>query len=95
MTTNSKKFEGFTPGPWKTNTDSDGRHLAIPILADRDSMNDSDEYHPLIAQALHGGDRAPRKVAEANARLIAAAPEMLRLLKQALRRNLRQRKPRS
>ena len=37
-------------------------------------------YHPLIANVWHGRGNAPREIAEANAHLIAAAPELLEAL---------------
>jgi len=64
-----------TPGPWRTNTDEDGRHHALPILAPFE-VDDGSPYHPLIAQVLHGRGAAPREIAEANARLIASAPAL-------------------
>ena len=69
-----------TPGPWKLNTDGDT------------GMNDSgcilDSIGHVIVTDIYGTFKNGRTTgeAEANARLIAAAPEMLEALYQALAR---------
>lgn len=60
-----------TSGPWRTESEVDGRHHVVAIMADAAAE------HPLIAQALHGLGRVSKETALANARLIAAAPELL------------------
>lgn len=40
-------------------------------------------YHPRIGCAHHGRGSAPRQIAEANARLMAAAPDLLEACLQA------------
>lgn len=69
-----------TPGPWRYMAGVDGRTHAVAILADW-KCDGSEPYHPLIAQALFGRGCAPKEIAEANARLIAAAPDLLETLK--------------
>jgi hypothetical protein len=66
-----KKLEpGHTPGPWRRNV----RKVYVTI----------EELDCLIAEAL-GGRRLSLDQAEANAELIADAPELLRLLHAAYR----------
>ena len=72
----------FTPGPWEAALDMDGRHQRVSILAKAPEFKKEDwPYHPLIAGAYHGRGQAPRGVCNANARLIAAAPEMYAALR--------------
>lgn len=82
-----------TPGPWKASIDMDGRHRHLAILTDAPEFKQENwPYHPKIATALHGGKGdCPREIAEANAILIAAAPELLRSL-QTSQKILRQNK---
>ena len=53
-------------------------------MADGPEFADSESwpYHPRIGAAYHGRDNAPREVAEANARLMAAAPLLLEALQE-------------
>ena len=78
--TRGQAVQGHTPGPWKAHTDMDGRHHSLSIMAASPEFNmdeGKEPYHPLIAGVLHGRGHAPREIAEANARLIAAAPDLL------------------
>lgn len=64
-----------TPGPWRV-SGSQMRQLSGPpdLLIEH---GDDQDFSPLIAQIHSDGGRLP---AEANARLIAAAPEILTAL---------------
>lgn len=68
-----------TPGPWRTSLDIDGRHHAIPILAPW-NCDGNEAYHPKIAQANFDLGGPSREIAEANAILIKAAPDLLAAL---------------
>ena len=72
----------FTPTPWKAHCDMDGRHRHIAILTEAPEFTgDKWPYHPKIAMVIHGGrSDCPKKIAEANARLMAAAPDLLEAL---------------
>lgn len=73
-----------TPGPWEAVSMS-GVHGGNAIMARSPEFKDEEQqpYHPRIATAacMRGGP--PREIAEANARLIAAAPELLEVLEKA------------
>ena len=67
-----------TPGPWRvlgsvTTTKQGTHNLHI-------GHGDADTFSPMLAEVLSDGDRLPK---EANARLIAAAPDLLRALEEA------------
>ncbi len=72
MNTATSQFDGHTPGPWQIDTDT--RDGARTLILDRDGL--------LVADSGAGSnpnDRAAaRAECERNARLIAAAPELLR-----------------
>jgi hypothetical protein len=73
------KDKQHTPGPWYVGTEfaDQGRHI---YAAQKVRHEDGDEWHPLIACT----DDDERLVNwQANAVLIAAAPEMLEALKAA------------
>ncbi len=72
MTTQTKTT--YTPGPWKVSSGSDGREIishscgvSFPIAKVCDGLGKANGF----------------KEAQANARLIASAPEMLKALKMA------------
>lgn len=67
-----------TPGPWIASLDMDGRHGHLAILTDHPNFKGCEgPYHPKIAMVSFGKKwgGCSREIAEANARLIAAAPE--------------------
>ena len=70
-----------TPGPWYVGTEfnDQGRHI---YAAQKVRHEDGDEWHPLIACT----DDDERLVDwQANARLIAAAPDLLEALQYAIK----------
>jgi hypothetical protein len=72
-----------TPGPWYVGTEfnDQGRHI---YAAQKVRHEDGDEWHPLIACT----DDDERLVDwQANAVLIAAAPDLMEALKLAVRQN--------
>jgi hypothetical protein len=77
-------MSAFTPGPWQAAVEMDGRHHKVSIMSENPAFKTEEwPYHPLIAGAYHGRGQAPRDVCNANARLIAAAPEMYAMLHEA------------
>jgi hypothetical protein len=66
----------FTPGPWTYSTHSDGWSYTINIAQADDAAYTPDWSD--VAFATCRGER--QQIQEANARLIAAAPEMLEAL---------------
>lgn len=73
----SKQEHKHTPGPWRTEHETSAGHDLWALYA-------GDRY---IGHYTHYGDRhipyvRPNRKAEANARLIAAAPELLGLLEE-------------
>ena len=69
---NSNEFEGHTPGPWYLDDAPDVKHPSV-ILADDGAT--------IVAEAMTVV--AEQHDAEANARLIAAAPDLLAALIEA------------
>lgn len=64
-----------TPGPWRTESlPVDKRHFHVAILASNSSA------HPLIAHTQHGRGHVKYEEAVANAQLMAAAPDLLKVL---------------
>lgn len=63
-----------TPAPWKIVEYGDGDSLAI---------HDGDSANRVCFMATHGGSRKAWETIQANAKLIAAAPEMDALLAEA------------
>lgn len=57
----------------------DGRHRGFSILTEAPQFKDEEAwpYHPNLGCASHGWKCAPRKVAQANALLMAAAPDLI------------------
>lgn len=70
----------YTPGPWSVPSEEQARKAVsvsgVPILAYNRSYDDNLAIFTVPANALFGG----REEALANARLIAAAPDMLEAL---------------
>lgn len=69
-----------TPGPWTIT----GPGKYIPGFSDGGDYAIEDAAGQIIAEAIHQVDRSEFRPAEANARLIAAAPEMLEALRRSL-----------
>lgn len=69
-----------TQGPWVAAMDMDGRHGHIAILTEAPQFMTDGEwpYHPKIVSVHCGKRTVPREIAEANARLICAAPKLLK-----------------
>ena len=69
----------FTPGPWCVGTGTyEGRNIySVASVTDDEGFT----YQPIVASAEDDGI----KCWDANARLIAAAPDLLRYLKEARR----------
>lgn len=70
-----------TAGPWKAHL-MNGVHGQNAILTEAPEFKDGEwPYHPKIASVacMRGGP--PREIGDANARLIAAAPDLLEALK--------------
>ena len=67
----------FTPGPWYVGSGTyEGRNIySVASVTDYEGFT----YQPIVASAEDDGI----KCWDANARLIAAAPDLLRLLKEA------------
>lgn len=60
----------------------DGRHHHLAIMTENWAFKNEDwPYHPKIAGVYHGLGHADRETAQATARLIAAAPDLLASLK--------------
>jgi len=72
-----------TPGPWKLDIFA-GKVIGIT----RDNDKGGDKYAPNIAQMVYMGENTEldSPTVEANAQLIATAPEMLEALKEIARR---------
>jgi hypothetical protein len=66
----------FTPGPWKTVKDNIGFSVADYIKVPCEHV-DGQEMHVRLGEKEYGWST---KESEANARLIAAAPEMFQML---------------
>ena len=67
----------YTPGPWGWHETEDSLIGFAGIFVIRD-------YGPYEGLAINDFDRVTPEVAEANKRLIAAAPELLEALKEVL-----------
>ena len=65
-----------TPGPWRIN----GNNMFRWIVADSEVFTHSDD----VNRSAYGGNMVCESVHEANARLIAAAPELLEALKELM-----------
>ncbi|RTW54554.1 hypothetical protein [Pseudomonas aeruginosa] len=68
--------QSHTPGPWEIERYSDG---LIQIVGGIRAVSDHEEHVTTVVEAVTRGD-------EANARLIAAAPELLDALEDAVNR---------
>jgi hypothetical protein len=68
-----------TPGPWFTDSDGDGKPFAI-VTSTHDSAGPDDDVCE-----VYGGNCDDDATREANARLIAAAPDLLAALEAAHR----------
>lgn len=68
-----------TPGPWQVKNDYDERHIVIANIDGESFPDGTTSYSYDFVCDTYGGDceSASRDVANANARLIAAAPELL------------------
>jgi hypothetical protein len=68
-----------TPGPWEIRTDNDGTHIV-----------GGDRFYDIAKVVIESTDTAAHYETQANARLIAAAPEMYEALKAiaSFRRNM-------
>jgi len=72
-----------TPGPWSVKNDYDERHIVIANIDGESFPDGTTSYTYDFVCDTYGGDyeSVSRAVANANARLIAAAPELLAELK--------------
>lgn len=68
--------QSHTPGPWEIERYSDG---LIQIVGNVRAVSDHEEHVTTVVEAVTRGD-------EANARLIAAAPELLEALRACVSR---------
>jgi len=73
-----------TPGPWSVKNDYDERHIVIANIDGEIFPDGTTSYSYDFVCDTYGGDyeSASCDVANANARLIAAAPDMLEVLKE-------------
>jgi hypothetical protein len=71
-----------TPGPWSVKNDYDERHIVIANIDGESFPDGTTSYSYDFVCDTYGGDyeSASRAVANANARLIAAAPELVEAL---------------
>jgi hypothetical protein len=78
----------FTPGPWRVGEDaSDGYLYSLHVYAGPADDWENVAWASCSQDGAQSGENAPRLVAaRANARLIAAAPELLAAAREALHR---------
>lgn len=71
----SNKYKGHTPGPWEVDQTTDTAYIIRPV-GPRGANS--------VAQVLHRSHMRPRSETEANARLLAASPRLLELLRRVV-----------
>lgn len=78
-------MSGHTPGPWEAVLPDDVRGQPVPYYRGLICCVSHEEPTGMLAVVTKDGSSVPKADWEANARLIAAAPDMLEALKEVVR----------
>lgn len=70
-TPTSRSAAGHTPGPWRV--EPSASDTDVPVV----TSSDEDGFPWLVARVWNGGDFTQKEINYNNARLIAAAPDLL------------------